>query len=52
MAFVEARPAAAVPASAVAQVEIVLRNGRVARVPQGCDDAWLTQVLSAAERGD
>jgi hypothetical protein len=53
VAFVEARLAAsAVPALPASNVEIVLRNGRVARVPQGCDRAWLAQVLTAAERVD
>lgn len=52
VAFVEARLAAPVPASPAAAVEILLRNGRVVRVPQGCEGAWLVQVLTAAERMD
>jgi hypothetical protein len=52
VAFVEARLPAPVPASPTAGVEIVLHNGRVVRVPQGCDGAWLAQVLTAAERMD
>jgi hypothetical protein len=33
----------------VPTVEIVLGNGRVVRVPSGCDGAWLAQVLTAAD---
>jgi len=52
VAFVEARLAAAVPTLPAATVEILLGNGRVLRVPQGCDGVWLVQVLTAAERMD
>ena len=52
VAFVEARLAAPVPSSPAATVEILLGNGRVLRVPQGCDGVWLAQVLTAAERMD
>jgi hypothetical protein len=52
VAFVEARLAAPAPALPAATVEIVLGNGRVLRVPQGCDGVWLAQVLTAAERMD
>ncbi len=50
--FVEVTVPKPVAVSPGVTVEIVLRNGRVARVPQGCDGAWLTQMLSAAERAD
>lgn len=30
-------------------LEIVLSNGRVVRVPSGCDGTWLTEVLAAAD---
>jgi transposase len=30
-------------------LEIVLGNGRVVRVPTGCDGAWLAEVLAAVE---
>jgi len=44
--FVPVKLPVTVPGSAL---EIVLGNGRVVRVPSGCDGAWLTQVLAAAD---
>ena len=38
------------PATVSASVlEIVLGNGRVVRVPTGCDGVWLAQVLAAVD---
>jgi hypothetical protein len=44
--FVPVKLPATVSASAL---EIVLGNGRVVRVPSGCDGAWLAQVLAAVD---
>jgi transposase len=44
--FVPVKLPATVSGSAV---EVVLGNGRVVRVPSGCDGAWLAQVLAAAD---
>ena len=52
----QTRPAAArfipvkLPATLSAPpVEIMLGNGRMVRVPPGCDGAWLAEVLKAAD---
>jgi len=50
-AFVEIGPATPVPEAPVAggSFEVVLRNGRVVRVPSGFSDGELARVLAVAE---
>ena len=48
--FVEVKLPRAAPVPPMSGVEIVLGNGRVVRVPSGCDGVWLAQVLAAADR--